>query len=126
MTAHHPGAPQSGPTAATVAHTPGKWVAVDFAIEADSPKRDGFTDVIAWVSSDVEEATARANARLIAAAPKLLAALKQAYEFTPAHGADCEGTLVFEEGGIFEDVIGCTCFLSEWKAAIFKAEGRSE
>ena len=60
----------------TIQHTPGPWTFVGSAIEADSPSRPGFTDVIAWVSADIEEVNADANGRLIAAAPLLLQALR--------------------------------------------------
>lgn len=63
---------------AIVAHTPGPWTFVGSAIEADSPTRPGFTDVIGWVSTDVDEVNADANGRLIAAAPELLAELHAA------------------------------------------------
>lgn len=61
------------------AHTPGPWTFVGSAIEADSPTRPGFTDVIGWVSSDVDEVDADANGRLIAAAPEMYEAIKAAH-----------------------------------------------
>ena len=61
----------------TAAHTPGPWqVAWSERVETNASIL-GQGDQIAWVEShQVGEERARANARLIAAAPDLLAALR--------------------------------------------------
>ncbi len=65
-----------------------------------------------------------AAARLITAAPDLLAAAKEAFEYSPFHTSDCEGVSEYEDGVIFDNTKGCTCFLSRLRAAIAKAEGQ--
>jgi hypothetical protein len=62
-------------------HTPGPWVSNGFAIEQENGpafviahiEHDGDPD---WPDQGIDESTAEANARLIAAAPDMLAALK--------------------------------------------------
>lgn len=67
-----------------------------------------------------------ALARLFAAALELLAAARAAYEMSPFHEQSCEGLIEYEEGSIFDERVGCDCFLGKLKAAIFKAEGRDQ
>ena len=67
-----------------MAHTPGPWQAVksfdpdfSFAICAQPhPALRGFTHIIAGIRETDDAEAAEANARLIAAAPELLEALK--------------------------------------------------
>jgi hypothetical protein len=102
-------------------HTPGPWMALP---PASWEGQDGE-----WIVRSVARCGrgefSEANARLIAAAPDLLAAAKEAYEHAGLHTADCERVTTYEEGAIFEDTTGCTCFLSRLRAAIAKAEPAS-
>jgi hypothetical protein len=59
---------------------------------------------------------AEANARLMAAAPDLLKAAKEVFEFSPFHRADCKGVTTYEEGVIFDTRVGCDCYLSRLRA----------
>jgi hypothetical protein len=60
-------------------HTPGPWVAIDHEIFADNQSRN-IADV--WISfANIEDEEAKANARLIAAAPDLLEALEAFAEY---------------------------------------------
>ena len=66
--------------------TPGPWEPNGFAIEAPQPKgcfviAHCYHDNDEFVDQGIDEATAEANARLIAAAPKMLAALKAVHPF---------------------------------------------
>lgn len=82
------------------AHTPGPWIANGSAVETDRP-RGQPSDVLAFLHLDAGLPT-EANARLIAAAPDLLVALKR----------------------IVKDATGLTpASLDEALAAIAKAEG---
>lgn len=110
-------------------HTAGPW---QRHYSSSSPDEwviggEGFAPVIAFVTRDEEDdmpgATVEANARLIAAAPELLAAARAAYEMSPFHEQSCEGLVEYEEGSIFDERVGCDCFLGRLKAAIYKAEG---
>ena len=88
-----------------MSHTPGEWIIND---EGNVCLPNG--DMIAWITSpddmDVfgESPETRANARLIAAAPDMLAALRIAYDSMTSAGV---------RGG-----------LDQMLAAINKAEGR--
>ena len=75
-------------------HTPGPWIVREspkpniegpelrLSIKHTSPGRDGaeFCEIVAGHVTAEADATARANARLIAAAPDLLAACEAAYQ----------------------------------------------
>lgn len=74
-------------------------------------------------SADFHESCA--NAHLISAAPDLLAAAKEAFEFSPFHGSDCEGVSTYEEGAIFDNTKRCTCYIGRLRAAIAKASGET-
>lgn len=65
-----------------------------------------------------------ANARLIASAPDLLKAARQAYEMSPFHAGGCTSDDIADPEQITETRTGCDCYLGELKAAIDKAEGR--
>lgn len=96
-------------------HTPGPWVAeehleriitVETAQDEIYNRRD-----IAQVGFDPEERlTSEANARLIAAAPDLLAALERLLRWTNRGNADQHDK-------------GCRCLIHEAEAAIAKATG---
>lgn len=86
---------------AATAHTPGPWNAEPMTGRGAWVK--GSSGEWAALSCGDTDATAEANARLIAAAPDLLAALKK---------------IVFDWDGEPEDMI-------EAQEAIAKAEGRS-
>lgn len=90
-------------------HTPGPWTAVGRAIEADSPEREGFTDVVGWISDDYGERRADANARLIAAAPDMYDILKDLWA---------------NQANIFYADLYTAGFGLKIVAAIAKAEGR--
>ena len=113
----------------TAQHTAGPW---QRHYSSSSPDEwviggEGFAPVIAFVTRDEEDdmpgATVEANARLIASAPELLAAARHAFQMAPWHGQDCDGMVEYTEGSIFDETIGCTCYLGELRAAIGKAEG---
>lgn len=101
-------------------HTPGPWVADDRHIHPDKgrltypPGIDPETDVIVLVDTDCHRDglindTDKANLRLIAAAPDLLEACKDAAE-------------AFGHGKDFTQV----AIVDQLERAIAKAEGRSE
>ena len=97
-------------------HTPGPWRFDEKQIHGDVMAFDPERSRAVCVAQIHNERTAgtpneqaRANARLIAAAPELLAELKKALEFVVAtHGGE-------NDGDIQEDI----------RAAIQKAEGKS-
>lgn len=62
-------------------------------------------------------------AQLFAAARELLAAAKDAFEMSPFHEQSCGGLVEYEEGSIFDERIGCDCYLGNLRAAIAKATG---
>jgi hypothetical protein len=99
-------------------HTPGPWVANSAAdvVLADDP-----ASVIAWCSSpdslDDGDAPSMANARLIAAAPELLHALKAALAFISASVADPDTTDEMAEAWI-------ALLDAQPNAALAKAEGK--
>jgi hypothetical protein len=91
-------------------HTPGPWTSGGFAIVSDRPYpqwREIAT--VACDPRDLSDPEAAANARLIAAAPELLSALREIVHYD-------EGSS--EQGSYGYDVLG------RCKAAIAKAEGR--
>jgi|SRR5579884_333789 len=114
------------------AHTPGPWRVTGeinrfSGGEIIRPTLDDQTNSpVAFVCDfnrydrDAERA---ANARLIAAAPELLAAAREAFEHSPFHQSDCKGVAEYIEGEIFDDTVGCDCYLSRLKTAIAEAEG---
>jgi hypothetical protein len=105
----------TGPAAkAKAQHTPGPWENHKWNCEEHQISAKGGT--IALVSHShtlVSEAEADANARLIAAAPDLLAALRDVLAHT--------GMEIITE----EDQIRWTSVLEDAKAAIAAAEGRT-
>jgi hypothetical protein len=88
-------------------HTPGPWYANQDCIEIDGP--EGPRDVTLAVVLQADNAAA--DARLIAAAPELLAALKE--------------LVAYDDGSNEPEDYGYE-LLQRCKAAIAKAEGRSE
>ena len=102
-------------------HTPGPWTAVDFAIEAESPDRPGFTDVIGWASND-DESTGLANARLIAAAPELLDAVTHLKDHVAAEAMFVRERVGGEWHPVDEALAG---LLEAAELAIGKAEGQT-
>lgn len=105
-------------------HTPGPWRLVPPPVaDNGNPWRvAGGDHTVAIVPNRPREA----DARLIAAAPDLLKAAREAFEFVPWHNSDCDGTVEYEEGTIFDPTIGCTCYISKLRDAIYKAEGRNQ
>jgi hypothetical protein len=97
----------------TTQHTPGPWRVGDAAHTIFGPKQsDGSLAVtIASVAGNARMEDYRANARLIAAAPDLLAALK-----------DITAKLASYEK--FPDGSGNTATFDKARAAIAKAEGK--
>lgn len=106
-----------------MAHTPGPWRVADYTENAVSPKlivQAGVdVEVAAWFLPTERDA---ANAKLIAAAPDLLAACK-AQEEAEAHHRTCENcdtvTLCMDAEEKFAKAEAMR------KAAIAKAEGRA-
>ena len=88
-------------------HTPGPWYANQDCIEIDGP--EGPRDVTLAVVLQADNAAA--DARLIAAAPELLAVLRELVHYD--EGSSEQGSYGYE-------------VLLRCKAAIAKAEGRSE
>lgn len=104
----------------TTTHTPGPWRVSGFYIAADEPTRDkrgSHRQVADWTCglAGVSDASdlQKANARLIAAAPELLAALKRATQLM--EDADLDDESPNDDGYIL---------LQACRAAIAKAEGR--
>lgn len=110
-------------------HTPGPWVCHSGAVYQDGPNvfpkghEDGSRIALMDRNNPLTMPTERyANARLIAAAPELLAVLTRAADnLALAHDAGCS-----DQRGLSVDL--CTCPLAtNWRsarAAIAKAEGR--
>jgi hypothetical protein len=109
-------------------HTPGPWIVsgarrrgyeAEVIVETNpNPKAMSaitICDVPNPTNLVVDDATAQANARLIAAAPDLLEALKHAYALMQA----LEGSMWLTK------VPGVTEAFAQYSAAIAKAEGRS-
>jgi hypothetical protein len=98
----------------TAQHTPGPWwVDIDVCVAAGSGV--DYLTVAEIVDANTKPGEAEANARLIAAAPELLQAAKNAL-------ADIEGILPeFEPSGDREHPAWQT--IEELKAAILRAEG---
>jgi hypothetical protein len=96
-------------------HTPGPWEATD---QGDVVMGDDRATIIAWCGDaednpEMGEATMLANARLIAAAPDMLRALKDLTRF-------CDAVRV--QVGMGKTQLAR---LEQARAAIAKAEGRS-
>jgi len=92
-----------------IGHTPGPWYVNDDCIEADGPEgpRD-VTVAVVHLNASID-----ADASLIAAAPELLAALKEIV----AYDEGSNDPYMAEDYG-YEVLLRC-------KAAIAKAEGRT-
>lgn len=105
-------------------HTPGPWIFEAIPAEAHTVVEHVDEDDLFWISDagpgngDVlatihpgGSGDAEANARLIAAAPDLYAAIKSAMPYLDQTIGPC--------------VDGCNCLLHDFHAALAKAEGRS-
>jgi hypothetical protein len=107
-----------GTQGTTQAHTPGPWYALGQAVNVDRAGLEGLASIAkahqrrGTDSVPITKAEAEANARLIAAAPDLLAALRGV----------ADGSLCFC-GGEGEES-GHRTFCTVARAAIAKAEGR--
>lgn len=109
---------------AKVAHTPVPWRWDSDHNEITNDQGDCVVAVVVELGLRHKTGEVEANARLIAAAPELLAAALEAFMYTHAHAADCEGVLKYDEPGMaFDFTDGCTCFIARLKAAITKATG---
>ena len=98
-----------------MAHTPGPWFVNDDCIEAGGP--EGPRDVtLAVVQGHPHNAARAANARLIAAAPDLLAACE-------AVANDCERILDGDDFSGMSDADLFRAFLDTLRPVIAKAEG---
>lgn len=78
-------------------HTPGPWIlipgktlrycdgasSIEFPKVVIPPNRDGVTEILVYPSKASDHLEAQANARLIAASPKLLAALQRFVSLCP-------------------------------------------
>jgi hypothetical protein len=96
-----------------MSHTPGPWTwdrairegkVLTLSLEALQLSRTVLLHEAHWLPKPADK-------RLIAAAPDLLAALKDAHEYLESTLAPCDE--------------GCECILHPVEAAIAKAEGRS-
>ena len=98
-------------------HTPGPWAVNPFAAQVDAFNENGGATVceLLWPTEVRSEAETEANARLIAAAPDLLAALKALRRYITIRYS--EFGEVLNEGAVTD--------LATIDAAIAKAEGRS-
>jgi hypothetical protein len=102
-------------------HTPGPWMIEPYSDEDETlyvcanymPTDDGFARATWIAECDLQDgnlAENAANARLIAAAPDLLAALKETLNYWKSTGfADCEPE--------------CDCIVESVRAALAKADG---
>lgn len=88
-----------------MSHTPGPWKLI--------PRKpgDGFHQIESEGRVYVAMTTFESNARLIAAAPQLLAALKRVFNDGLVHDKGCEQ-------------MPCDCWISKALSAIARAEGR--
>jgi hypothetical protein len=94
-------------------HTPGPW-AVDTDRTILCRNVVGIADIRSWMGAE----EADANARLIAAAPELLEALKDEISEVAALAGPCQA-------GLMKRCRCADCRLTRSRAAIAKAEGRS-
>lgn len=104
-------------------HTPGPWGCDGTEVYAEhlsicTAYRARLDDE----GNYMPNAEVNANARLIAAAPELLAALRAAKEFIAGHNECMDRTS--PHGGDQEWYAHCDSLFSDCKAAIAKAEGR--
>ena len=63
-----------------------------------------------------------ADARLVAAAPSLLEALTECWQWA-MHMADCERVPSDNPEAIFDESTGCTCYVGRAEAALRQARG---
>jgi hypothetical protein len=79
-------------------HTPGPWIAVGFWVEHPSDKRPDICncDPRSMDQEGRSDAEILANARLIAAAPDLLEALRGALEHWPVPSSICKDRPAWE------------------------------
>lgn len=103
-----------------MAHTPGPWeVAMPGDVDEHYGVLDGFGHTASVYGYPDEAAVALANARLMAAAPELLAALRGVL-----YWADCECQRLAEDTPANDDPPMCDYCVA--KLVIAKAEGRGE
>lgn len=105
-----------------IAHTPGPWMA-NVHVDRDSVRISADGRQVALVSADtvtisgteVVSTQAKSDARLIAAAPDLLASLERAIndENNPLHVATC----------VSNPILRPCCWVTQARAAIAKARG---
>lgn len=106
-------------------HTPGPWEINSHAGPTDIAAVEPFRDIgVAFTNGSSDLAEGIANARLIAASPTLLEALKEAHAalkaYENAHDQDAGS---WSLGGLHEaEERGCLAVLNS-EAAIAKAEG---
>ena len=104
----------------TATHTPGPWTCTiddeGFNVFQDDPKHPGNGDHIMCIAGNPES---EANARLIAAAPELLAALRDTLESLECHEQDCQ------RDGLKNAAKAARRQIDAARAAIAKAEGRA-
>ena len=96
-------------------HTPGPWFHGDSMWGCVTTRAGGFGDVVATVPNAIPDSECRANARLMAAAPDLLDAMKAIRPLLSRIGGDyCNGAP------------DCPCCLAQREVdhAIAKAEGK--
>ena len=96
----------------TTKHTPGPW-GVDGAGQVCKRAENGSWDLIAYLDESPYYHNKFANAHLIAAAPAMYEALRQAYAYLTEMGCDCE------EGQSCGDCIVCQC-----ETALAQADGK--
>jgi hypothetical protein len=112
-------------------HTPGPWTVGDVQWIMNQKSGMGYSYrpitagswELATVWEDDSDQEMAANVRLISAAPDLLAALKVAAEFISGHN-ECLSMPSGSGDRQWNDY--CIGLLEDCKAAITKAEGRSE
>lgn len=94
-------------------HTPGPWRTDDHGIEVNIESDNGDLLATAYANDEIVRRIGLANARLISAAPDLLAVLKQVFEDWDNEGDYSEETNAEHRRANMEDA----------QAAIAKAEG---
>jgi hypothetical protein len=112
-----------------MSHTPGPWVvhADGVLVLGAGPKRQAIVDCETSASPNLPQAERKANARLIAAAPELLAALKSLEADMDRAGGDACGMpeCPWCKAGPSGDEHRGDCELLAARAAIAKAGGEN-